>query len=391
MLRRGSRRLRRRRQARARPQGIARWCVYAGLIGLTWLGFAHVPAGFVPAQDKQYLVVVRPAARRRLARPHRGRDPRGWRDIALAEPGVAHAVAFPGLSINGFTNSSERRHRVRHARRRSTSAREPGAVGRRDRRRRCSGKFAAHPGRLHRRLPAAAGARARHDRRLQAADRGPRRPAAIEALYRPTQKLHRPRPARRRRWPACSPASRSTCRSSTPTSTATRPSARRAADAMSSRPCRSTSARCTSTTSTASAAPTRSTPRPTRRSAHDAERHPAACKTRNAHGRDGAARLVRHGAASVPARTASCATTATRPPTSTAAPRPAISSGQAQAAIEQLAAETCRNGMSFEWTELDLPADPRRQHRGLRLPALRAAASSWCWPRSTRAGRCRWR
>ncbi|OWK24973.1 hypothetical protein AJ87_16115 [Rhizobium yanglingense] len=27
-------------------------------------------------------------------------------DIAMAEPGVAHAIAFPGLSINGFTNSS---------------------------------------------------------------------------------------------------------------------------------------------------------------------------------------------------------------------------------------------------------------------------------------------
>src|ERR1700733_9559255 len=29
--------------------------LYAGLIGLTWFGFNHVPLGFVPAQDKQYL------------------------------------------------------------------------------------------------------------------------------------------------------------------------------------------------------------------------------------------------------------------------------------------------------------------------------------------------
>ncbi len=30
--------------------------VYAGLIALTWFGFSHVPTGFVPSQDKQYLV-----------------------------------------------------------------------------------------------------------------------------------------------------------------------------------------------------------------------------------------------------------------------------------------------------------------------------------------------
>ena len=30
--------------------------VYGGLIALTWLGFARTPSGFVPAQDKQYLV-----------------------------------------------------------------------------------------------------------------------------------------------------------------------------------------------------------------------------------------------------------------------------------------------------------------------------------------------
>jgi multidrug efflux pump len=27
-------------------------------------------------------------------------------EIALAQPGVESAIAFPGLSINGFTNSS---------------------------------------------------------------------------------------------------------------------------------------------------------------------------------------------------------------------------------------------------------------------------------------------
>src|SRR5262245_1306396 len=31
--------------------------VYGGLLGLTWLGFTRIPAGFVPTQDKGYLVV----------------------------------------------------------------------------------------------------------------------------------------------------------------------------------------------------------------------------------------------------------------------------------------------------------------------------------------------
>ncbi len=38
-----------------RSSGIALF-VYAGLIGLTYLGFSSTPTGFVPAQDKQYLV-----------------------------------------------------------------------------------------------------------------------------------------------------------------------------------------------------------------------------------------------------------------------------------------------------------------------------------------------
>lgn len=32
--------------------------LYAGFVGLTWLGFHQVPNGFVPAQDKYYLVGI---------------------------------------------------------------------------------------------------------------------------------------------------------------------------------------------------------------------------------------------------------------------------------------------------------------------------------------------
>ncbi len=40
-----------------RHGGIA-LAVYGGLIVLTWFGFNAVPGGFIPDQDKQYLVAV---------------------------------------------------------------------------------------------------------------------------------------------------------------------------------------------------------------------------------------------------------------------------------------------------------------------------------------------
>src|SRR5216683_3002676 len=78
--------------------------VYAGLIALTILGFSRVPAGFVPTQDKGYLVSF--AQLPNGATLDRTEDViRRMSDIALKHPGVQNAVAFPGLSINGFTNS----------------------------------------------------------------------------------------------------------------------------------------------------------------------------------------------------------------------------------------------------------------------------------------------
>jgi multidrug efflux pump len=78
--------------------------VYAGLIALTVLGFSRVPSGFVPTQDKGYLVAF--AQLPNGATLDRTEDViRKMSDIALKHPGVQNAVAFPGLSINGFTNS----------------------------------------------------------------------------------------------------------------------------------------------------------------------------------------------------------------------------------------------------------------------------------------------
>jgi len=76
--------------------------VYGGLVLLTGWGFNKVPTGFVPTQDKQYLVAFAQlpdgssldrteAVIRRMS------------DIGLKQPGVEAAVAFPGLSISGFS------------------------------------------------------------------------------------------------------------------------------------------------------------------------------------------------------------------------------------------------------------------------------------------------
>ncbi len=79
--------------------------VYGGLIGLAWLGFSTTPTGFVPPQDKQYLVAF--AQLPDAASLDRTQDViERMGEIALKQPGVEHAVSFPGLSINGFTNST---------------------------------------------------------------------------------------------------------------------------------------------------------------------------------------------------------------------------------------------------------------------------------------------
>ncbi|WP_459568705.1 efflux RND transporter permease subunit [Cupriavidus sp. 8B] len=78
--------------------------VYAVMLALTWGVFQLVPKGFVPAQDKQYLVSF--AKLPDGATLDRTEDViRQMSDIALKQPGVESAIAFPGLSINGFTNS----------------------------------------------------------------------------------------------------------------------------------------------------------------------------------------------------------------------------------------------------------------------------------------------
>ena len=78
--------------------------VYGGLVVLTGWGFNKVPTGFVPTQDKQYLVAF--AQLPDGASLDRSEEViRKMSDLGLKTPGVQSAVEFPGLSINGFTVS----------------------------------------------------------------------------------------------------------------------------------------------------------------------------------------------------------------------------------------------------------------------------------------------
>jgi len=78
--------------------------VYVALIGFTVFMFGKVPQGFVPTQDKQYLVGF--AKLPDGASLDRTESViRRMTDIGLKHPAVRDSVAFAGLSINGFTIS----------------------------------------------------------------------------------------------------------------------------------------------------------------------------------------------------------------------------------------------------------------------------------------------
>jgi gold/copper resistance efflux pump len=84
--------------------GAISLALYAGLLLLTAHGFKTIPAGFVPMQDKYYLVGITQLP------PGSSLDRteavlRHMSALALAEPGIESVVAFPGLSINGFVNN----------------------------------------------------------------------------------------------------------------------------------------------------------------------------------------------------------------------------------------------------------------------------------------------
>ncbi|NGZ85088.1 efflux RND transporter permease subunit [Duganella aceris] len=79
--------------------------VYAVLVAGAAVMFKLVPAGFVPLQDKQYLVgIVRLPEGATLNRSES--VVRRVAEVAASVPGVKEAVQFPGMSINGYTLAS---------------------------------------------------------------------------------------------------------------------------------------------------------------------------------------------------------------------------------------------------------------------------------------------
>lgn len=72
--------------------------VYGGLLGLTYLGFIKIPTGFIPEQDKGYLIVD--VQLPDSASLERTVDvTRRIEEIALKTPGVSHTVGIPGQSF----------------------------------------------------------------------------------------------------------------------------------------------------------------------------------------------------------------------------------------------------------------------------------------------------
>jgi multidrug efflux pump len=79
--------------------------LYGFFIICTLLLFHFVPTGYIPPQDKQYLIGFAQLPDG-SALERTDTVLRQMSDIAMKNEGVANAVSFPGLSINGFSVSS---------------------------------------------------------------------------------------------------------------------------------------------------------------------------------------------------------------------------------------------------------------------------------------------
>ncbi|PRO74994.1 multidrug efflux RND transporter permease subunit [Alteromonas alba] len=79
--------------------------LYIVLVGITGLQFQTTPSGYIPAQDKQYLIAFSQLPNA-ASLDRSDRVIKEMTSIALAHPGVEAALGFPGLSVNGFTNAT---------------------------------------------------------------------------------------------------------------------------------------------------------------------------------------------------------------------------------------------------------------------------------------------
>ncbi len=193
------------------------FAVYAVLLVATGLVFQWVPRGFIPIQDKLYLIagVKLPegasiertdAALKKVA------------EIAMSIEGVANEVAFPGLNPLQFTNTPEQRRGVLPAQALRPASQQRRGDQRRDQRRRSPASRKASPSRCM--PPPIQGLGNGSGYSLFIEDRAN---LGYGALQNAVQAPSRARPRRRRAWAFRSAATRPTCRSSTPKSIASRP------------------------------------------------------------------------------------------------------------------------------------------------------------------------
>ncbi len=152
--------------------------VYAVLLCGAVLMARVVPGGFVPAQDKEYLISF--AQLPNGASLDRTEAViRQMTDIARKTPGVQSAVEFPGLSVNGFTNSSSAGIvfvTLKPFDQRRTKALSAGAIAGA-----LNQQYSCDQGLVHCRVPAAAGVGPGDAGRLQAATGRPGRIGLLRA------------------------------------------------------------------------------------------------------------------------------------------------------------------------------------------------------------------
>ena len=243
--------------------------LYGGLLGLTYWGLTHTPTGFIPSQDKGYLLVnVQLPDSSSLERTQKVMD--RVEAIAGKLPGVAHTLAIAGQSILMNANApnfgamyvmlDEFHHRA------DERAHRPG-----DRRPACRPQLQAEikDGLVNIfEAPPVDGLGTAGGFKIVIEDRGDLGPQELEQVANRIVAKSRTRPSPTSTLSrAFSPASGPTRPGCTWTSTATRPSWPGSRSPSCSTPCRSTWARSTSTISTCSAAPGRSTCRETPTSA----------------------------------------------------------------------------------------------------------------------------
>ena len=172
----------------------------------------------MPQQDKQYLIGF--AQLPDGSTLDRTEDViRRMGEIMMKQPGVENAVAFPGLSINGFTNSSNSGivfAALEDFDKRKSPSLSGGAIAGG-----LNQQFAGIPDAFIVIFPPPPVQGLGTTGGFKLLHRGPRF-ARLRGARRRRPRRSSPRPTRRPSSPACSRPTRSTCRSSTPTSTAPR-------------------------------------------------------------------------------------------------------------------------------------------------------------------------